>query len=62
MLQGSGEATSLGTPYGFFHRELPGFAVGFPTVVDVSVDANRSQLLASYLVEGKFIDKFSVGE
>ena len=49
-------ANYTGTPYGFFHRQLPNFDSGFPIVFDnrlLQADASR---LMSVLSEGNYLD------
>ena len=49
-------APYTGTPYGFFHKQLPNFASGFPVVFDNRLMANDSSRLMSILSEGNYLD------
>lgn len=50
-------ANYTGTPYGFFHRQLPGFTSGFPVVFDNRLLANSTARLMSVLSEGNYLDE-----
>ena len=62
LLQGSGEVSATGYPYGFYRRPMPaGFAPGFPTVIDITVTQDRALDILSFLSNGQFLDDFSEG-
>ena len=50
-------ANYTGTPYGFFHRQLPDFDSGFPVVFDNRLLANGTARLMSVLSEGNYLDE-----
>ena len=63
LLQGSGEVSATGYPYGFYRRPMPaGFAPGFPTIIDITVSQDRALDLLSFLSNGQFLDDFSKGQ
>ena len=50
LLQGSGEADSSGSPFGFMDERLPGAIVHFPALFTTQMSANRSADVLQYLV------------
>lgn len=52
-------ADYTGTPYGFFHRQLPGFDSGFPVVFDNRLLENGTSRLMSVLSEGNYLDDYT---
>lgn len=63
LLQGSGEVSATGYPYGFYRRPMPaGFAPGFPTVIDSTISQNRALDVLNFLSNGQFLDDFSEGQ
>lgn len=45
-----------GVPYGFFHREVPGYQSGFPVYIDIAATRGHVANLVQYLKEGLFFD------
>lgn len=45
-----------GVPYGFIHREVPGYQPGFPVYIDIAATRGHVANLIQYLKEGLFFD------
>uniref|UniRef100_A0A7S0X414 Polycystin cation channel PKD1/PKD2 domain-containing protein n=1 Tax=Mantoniella antarctica TaxID=81844 RepID=A0A7S0X414_9CHLO len=50
-MRGSG-----GVPFGFTHREVPGYVKGFPVFFDIAASRDATAKLIQYLKEGIFFD------
>ena len=46
----------VGTPYGFFHRNVPGYEKGFPVYLDIAATRSNLGNLLQYLKEGLYFD------
>lgn len=55
-VQGSGEVSDVGSPYGWFTRPMEDYPTGFIALFDAMISANRSQQLLSLLQDGHFLD------
>jgi hypothetical protein len=49
-------AASTGSPYGFFHRRLEGYADGFPILLTNRMGAARAGEAVQYLLDGNYLD------
>ena len=49
-------ANYTGTPYGFFHRQVPKFEPGFPVVFDNRLLRRNASRLMSVVSEGNYLD------
>ena len=47
---------AVGTPYGFFHREVPGYPDGFPVFLDIASTRHNLGNMLQYLKEGLYFD------
>jgi hypothetical protein len=52
----SGRMRAGGVPFGFTHREVPGYDKGFPVFLDIAATRGATANLVQYLKEGLFID------
>jgi hypothetical protein len=50
---------AVGTPYGFFHREVPGYPDGFPVFLDIASTRNNLGNMLQYLKEGLYFDSMT---
>ena len=46
----------VGTPFGFFHREVPGYQPGFPVYLDIAATRNNLGNMIQYIKDGLYID------
>lgn len=46
----------MGTPYGFFPRDVPGFEHGFPVVWVPTLNSKAAVQLVEYLRDGIYLD------
>ena len=55
-MQGSGEVSSVGSPYGWYSQNLQDYSTGFAAIFDVLTSTNRSQEILTMLSDGHYLD------
>lgn len=47
---------ATGSPYGFHHRRLAGYADGFPVLLVNKLGSQRAAEAVQYLLDGNYLD------
>ena len=55
-MQGSGEVSSVGSPYGWYSQNMQDYSTGFVAIFDVLISANRSHQILTMLQDGHYLD------
>lgn len=55
-MQGSGEVSSVGSPYGWYSQDMQDYSTGFVAIFDVLISANRSQQILTMLQDSHYLD------
>ncbi|KAL0041497.1 hypothetical protein WJX79_005389 [Trebouxia sp. C0005] len=53
---GSGEVSSVGSPYGWYSQNMQDYSTGFVAIFDVLISTNRSQQILTMLQDGHYLD------
>jgi hypothetical protein len=51
-----GEAAATGAPFGFYHRDLQGYPLGFPVLLINAMSSTRAAESIAFLMGGNYLD------